>query len=233
MITGVVLLAAVALVVVLIVKPFGGSTATGDLGLVPPGHTIDPTLASGRTLSKGTPSVTVDEWADFQCPSCKVFTTSIQPALITDVVQTGIAKFSIHDFTFIGQESFDAAVGVRCADEQGKFWDYHDWLFANQGASENAGAFASARLDKIADLIGLDRPKFDACRSAGTALAAVQAETAQGQKLGIDSTPTVFINGQKATFKTYNELLAAIKAAAGISPSASASAPPAAASQTP
>ncbi|MGZ4158725.1 MAG: DsbA family protein, partial [Bacteroidia bacterium] len=84
-------------------------------------------------------------WEDFQCPACGNFTRQIEPTIVDRYVVPGSVRLTFHDDAFIGQESLDAASAARCAGDQGKFWPYHDWLFANQNG-ENEGQFSRDRL---------------------------------------------------------------------------------------
>ena len=90
----------------------------------------------------------LDTWEDFQCPGCGNFSRSIEPVVIERYVAAGQLRLNFHDYAFIGQESVDAASAARCADKQGRFWDYQAWLFANQNG-ENKGWFTRDRLAAI------------------------------------------------------------------------------------
>lgn len=96
---------------------------------------------------------------------------------------------------FIGPESEWAAEGTECANAQGKFWEYHDKLFDNQGG-ENVGAFSKANLKRFAAEMKLDTAAFNACLDSDKYLAKVRADTAQSSSMGVNSTPTFFINGR-------------------------------------
>lgn len=110
-------------------------------------------------------------------------------------MKTGKVKFVYMHMAFIGPESEWAAEATECANEQGKFWEYHDKVFDNQ-AGENKGAYAKPVLKRFAKEIGLDQAKFDACLDTNKYLAAVQAETKKASQLGARSTPSFLINGK-------------------------------------
>jgi protein-disulfide isomerase len=159
-------------------------------------------LADGRTLGKADAPVTLEVWSDYQCPACEQFATISEPVLIRTYVATGTLRIVDHDAAFQGaksaaayDESVEAAAGARCAAEQGRFWPFHDWVFANQ-VGENEGAFRDERLRAIATAAGLDVAAWDACRATGEQQAAVRAETKQAADQGINATPTLYINGQ-------------------------------------
>jgi protein-disulfide isomerase len=140
--------------------------------------------------------VTLQAWEDFQCPYCKQANQDALSQVIKDYVQSGRVKIVYRHFAFLGDESSLAAQASEAAAEQGMFWEYHDALFAAQ-AGENRGAFSSARLKQMASNGGLDRAMFDAALDSGKYKSVVQAETSEGRKLGIDSTPVFFVNGVK------------------------------------
>ncbi|OGZ29739.1 MAG: hypothetical protein A2931_00350 [Candidatus Niyogibacteria bacterium RIFCSPLOWO2_01_FULL_45_48] len=138
--------------------------------------------------------VTFVEFGDFQCPFCGRFYQTTEKELIEKYVKTGQVKFIWRDFAFLGQESFDAAVAARCAGEQGKFWEYHNYLFENQ-REENQGTFSVANLKNFALVLNLDASQFDSCLDSQKYLSAVQKETELGRQLGVDGTPSSFVNG--------------------------------------
>ena len=150
----------------------------------------------GKTLGDPTAPVTLQAWEDFQCPYCKQANQDALSQVIRDFVQSGQVKVVYRHFAFLGDESSLAAQASEAAAEQGMFWEYHDALFAAQ-AGENRGAFSSSRLKQMASNVGLDRAVFDAALDSGKYKSVVEAETSEGRKLGLDSTPVFFVNGVK------------------------------------
>lgn len=181
----------------------GGST--GDL-LIPirptPPELVDP--ANPRALGPADAPVTIEVWSDFQCPACGFFALKVEPDLIDEYVATGDVHLVYRDLAFLDTpagsqpkrdgESHQAAAAARCAGNEGKFWEYHDYLFENQNG-ENDGAFRREVLNQIAATIGLDAAAFDACMGDGTVVDAVIAESDIGNAAGVSSTPTLAING--------------------------------------
>jgi protein-disulfide isomerase len=158
-------------------------------------------LADGRTLGSANAPVTVEIWSDFQCPACRVFAEETEPGIIDDFVVPGTAKLVYRDAAFQGQrgdpaydESVEAAAAARSAAEQGKFWQMHNWIFANW-SGENEGAFRAQRLREIAGAAGLDLAQYDSSMASGEHQAAVRAETNDGVAAGVNSTPTIVVNG--------------------------------------
>lgn len=172
---------------------------TSPVARVPPG------LSNGRVLGNGDAPVTIEIWSDFQCPACRSLAVDTEPSIISAYVVTGKAKLVYHDAAFQGQrgnpnydESVAAGAAARCAADQGRFWEMHDWLFANWGR-ENEGAFRAERVRSIAGAARLDLAAYDSCIAAGDMQAAVRSETQQGVALGVKSTPTLFVNGTRYT----------------------------------
>ena len=159
---------------------------------------VEPTPQSawdGRAIGAKDAPLTLEVFSDFQCPACDAFTTQTEPQLVKDYVLPGKLRIVYKDFSFIGQESLDAAIGARCAADQGLFWPMHDYLFANQNG-ENKGGFNRPRLLALGAAAGVDAARFSACLDAKPGEADVKAETAEGQAKGVTSTPTLFINGR-------------------------------------
>ena len=158
--------------------------------------------AEGRTLGSADAPVTVEIWSDFQCPACMNFATQIEPQTISTYVVPGKVRFVYRDAAFQGMkstssydESVEAAAGARCAADQGRFWEMHNWLFANWNG-ENEGAFAADRLRAIASAANLDMTSYDSCMAIGDKQAAARSETNDGRTAGVDHTPTLVVNGQ-------------------------------------
>lgn len=102
-------------------------------------------------------------------------------------------RFGYQHFAFLGPESQWAAEASECASDQGKFWEYHDKLFASQ-SGENQGAFNKDKLKQFAVDLKLDAGKFNACLDSGKYTTTIQADTSFLESLGIQSTPTFLVN---------------------------------------
>ena len=111
-------------------------------------------------------------------------------------VEDGTLRLEWRDFPYLGQESVSAALAARAAGEQGKFWEYHDLLYENQG-SGNSGAFSDDKLSGFARELELDVERFEADLGSEAIAAAVQEDFEAGQSAGISGTPTFEINGQR------------------------------------
>ncbi len=109
-----------------------------------------------------------------------------------------------------GRESRNAAQASECANEQGQFWLYHDYLFANV-RGENVGSFRDPNLKAMAASAGLDTAQFNACYDSGKYASAVSADEGLGRSQGVTGTPTLFVNGQR-TEASYEALKATLDA---------------------
>ena len=108
--------------------------------------------------------ITIIEFGDYQCPKCKGWFDSTKPDIYADYIQTGQANLYFVDLVFLGRDSQAAASASYCAQDQGKFWEYHDMLYGNQGG---IGSWATAeRLVAFADQLGLDLVQFETCLNA-------------------------------------------------------------------
>lgn len=189
--------AALLIVAILVQRPgapSGGNGAAVDLQA--PLTPVPAALADGTALGRADAPVTMEVWGDFQCPACGLFATNTLPSLVRDFVEPGTLRVVSHDVAILDRgttESSDAAAAAACANEQGSYWPYHDWLFANQ-SGENRGAFRREVLDQIAGRVGLDPVAFAGCFESGkhqaAALAAPDADA-------IRKTPTLLVAGQR------------------------------------
>ena len=173
-----------------------GPRATGTLK--DPGIVYPAALLDGTTIGSADAPVTLEVWEDFPCPVCARHSLSVEPIIVERYVKPGTLRIVHHDLAFLGRgtpdESEVAASGAVCANKQGKYWDYSHWIYANQDG-ENAGGFRPERVKAIAEAAGVDVTDWDACVADPAVLAEVRASTEQGVGLGVNSTPTMFING--------------------------------------
>ena len=182
-----------------------GPRAVVPNGVNPPGDNAPPPSGNIAEILKvrkddfvlGSPTAKVVfiEYGDFQCPFCGRFATQVKPQIVEQYVKTGKAAFAWRDFAFLGEESFRASEAARCAGEQEKFWDFHDYLFSHQ-QGENQGAFSDANLKKFAGAVKLDQQKFDSCFASGKYRKAVEDSAGEGRSIGVNGTPASFINGK-------------------------------------
>lgn len=149
-------------------------------------------LGNGPTLGTTVAPVTIVEFSDFQCSFCKKFWADTLPRLKETHIKKSQVRFIYRHFAILGKYSVEAAKGAECAGEQGKFWEYHDKLFSNQGGL----AFTNAKLKRYAQELGLEMRPFSRCLDSGTYVKKIEGETAVAAFLGARGTPTFFVNGR-------------------------------------
>jgi protein-disulfide isomerase len=173
-------------------------------------------LASGYTLGDPEAPVAIEVWEDFQCPYCRLFSEQVKPYLVETFVVPGDASLTFRHLAFLGDESHWAAVAADLAAEQDRFWPFHDYLFANQ-LGENVGSYELDRLLAIGEAAGLDMDAFRAglvLDAARERFARIEADSRQDAgALGITGTPTIVLDGERLSFGSFDEAIAAIEAA--------------------
>jgi protein-disulfide isomerase len=155
--------------------------------LDPPRYTV-PTSAEDPVRGNAGAPITIIEFSDYQCPFC----ARVNPTL-AKVMQTygDRVKIVFKDFPLSNHpQAPKAAEAARCAGDQSKYWEMHDAMFANQRALDVPSLKQSARA------IGLDGATFDQCLDSGKWAGAVRSGMALGEKMGVNSTPTLYVNGR-------------------------------------
>ena len=159
--------------------------------------------ATDPALGSASAPVTIVEFSDFQCPFCQRVAPTLKQVQKTygDKVRIVWKDFPL---TQIHPEAFKAGEAGQCAAEQGKFWEYHDRLFANQQA------LLPDSLKKYAADAGLDAAAFSACLDTSKYGDRVREGVAQGSRLGVNSTPTIYVNGRMLSGAQPYETIAAV-----------------------
>lgn len=134
--------------------------------------------------------VVIIGFEDFQCPYCREEYPVLKNVL-TQYPDQVLYVYRDFPLQTIHPQAVAAAQAAECADEQGKFWEYHDSLFANQSLLATAGIYS-----QIAQNVGLDITTFDSCIAAQKYASEVQNDFDEGLLTGVDSTPTFVVNGQ-------------------------------------
>jgi protein-disulfide isomerase len=147
------------------------------------------TLDGAPFMGSKDAKVTLFEFSDYQCPFCGRHASQTLPQFVTEYVKTGKVKYVLRDFPLeaIHPQAFKAAEAARCAGDQGKYWEMHDRIFANQKA------MTPVDLVNHAKALGVDLPTFQQCLDTGKHAAKVRADLADGQKAGVTGTPTFFL----------------------------------------
>jgi protein-disulfide isomerase len=144
-------------------------------------------------LGKPSAPVTVVEFGDFQCDKCARFAKAVEPQLNQAYIGTGKAALVFKHFPIHGPDSKTAAIASQCANDQGKFWDFHDILLRNQGP-ENSGWASTDNLKKLASQIpGLDIQSFNSCLDSQKYSSFVENGMTLANSLGLHATPSFVI----------------------------------------
>jgi protein-disulfide isomerase len=167
---------------------------------------FDPARVRGNSKAR----VMIVEFSDFQCPYCREVAATLRSVLAK---HEGTVALAFRDMPIqqIHPLALGAAEAARCAGEQGKFWEYHDLLFADQNRLDHNGLLEKARTLK------LDEKQFDSCLTTEKYKPQIQQDSQDGMRAGVSGTPGFFINGiflsgaqAEATFeKTIQEQLSA------------------------
>jgi protein-disulfide isomerase len=200
--------AAVAVIVALIVisqsggdDDGGGGTPSNVEGAQQVNAQLSGITQSGAVLGDANAPVTVVEYGDPQCTACKFFSEQVAPELISSEVEPGNVKYEFRPYLIIGADSKPAMTAALAAGDQGRFWEYLQLFYLNQGG-ENSGYVTDDFLTSIArgagvedvDMWNTDRddPKWDPV---------IQQGRTQAESLGFTGTPSIAVegpNGQRA-----------------------------------
>lgn len=163
----------------------------------PVARALDSELEIGGAPLKGKQDarLTLIEFSDYQCPFCKRHAEETLLRIDEEYIATGKLRYAFRDFPLeMHKQALKAAEAAHCADEQGKYWEIHDKLFANQQALK------PKQLIRYARAAGLQTGPFKRCLDSGKYAEKVKQGIAEGQKLGINGTPTLMLgvsNGDK------------------------------------
>ena len=190
-------------------QPGGGVGAAAPSPAAAPTQPQAPVKVSQVSIDgdpvKGNPNaqVTMVEFSDFQCPFCGRFASDALPQIQKDYVDTGKIKFVYKQFPMdnLHPNAKAAAVASECANEQGKFWQYHDKLFSTQTAWENQPATdVTNTFKKYATDMGLNAASFNSCFDTKKTASAVDKDSQQASQYGVSGTPTFYIGNDKKGF---------------------------------
>ena len=161
-------------------------------------------LTTSKLIEKGSPimgyldaPITILEWGDYQCTFCYRFHENTLNIINEDFIKTGKVKLVFKDFPLNGPDSLLAAEASYCAEDQEKYWQYHDELYKNWGG-ERTGWITRESLDRFAVTVDLDLLEFNTCLNEHKYQNRVIALYEFGKEIGIDATPSFLVfNDQK------------------------------------
>ncbi len=150
---------------------------------------------SGTILGDPGAKVTVVEYGDLQCPVCRAFSFDVAPALISQFVGKGTADYEFRQFPILGPDSVPAAKAALAAGEQGRYWNFVELFYRNQG-EENSGYVTDSLLTSIAQAAGVrDISKWNSDRQSSKWDAQISKVQSDAQALGFNSTPSFVVEG--------------------------------------
>jgi protein-disulfide isomerase len=164
---------------------------------------LPPVKSEGYVMGSPTAPLEVVEFGDFECPVCSSFATLTEPDVRARLITTGTMRLRYIDFPLQGHRyTWNASRAAACADEQGKFWDFHDALFQTQdqwsGLAGNTKA-PEGFFKNLGKNIGLNADQFATCVDEKRTQAKVQAHLLLAQARAVSATPTFFIGAKKRT----------------------------------
>lgn len=156
-------------------------------------------LTSSRLIDDGSPilgdpnaPITILEWGDYQCTFCYKFHQNTLDTIIEDHIKTGKVKLVFKDFPLNGPDSILAAEAAYCADDQEKYWQYHNELYKNWGG-ERTGWVTRESLEKFATTVNLNLDEFNKCLDSHKYQNRVNTLYEFGKEVGIDATPSFLV----------------------------------------
>ena len=151
----------------------------------PPDEKVRVDLAGANVLGRADAPVTLVEFTDLECPYCRTFHVGTFEQLKRDYIDTGKVRFISRDFPLdFHPNARPAALAVRCAGEQGKFWEMR------HGVTLNASKLGPTVYDRLAGELGLDLSRFSACVGSDRYKAAIDRDVADATSAGVTGTPT-------------------------------------------
>jgi protein-disulfide isomerase len=126
---------------------------------------------------------------------------SVLPQIEEEFVSAGQVRVQSRPVATQGEESVLAAQAAECANEQGRFWEFHDTLYVNQVPEHNSGAFSPENLKRFAEALELETAAFDSCLDSGKYASKVRDDTEVARQMGINAVPTIFVNGRAVSWR--------------------------------
>lgn len=177
----------------------GAKTEQNTQGGTPPETRVIVSVDDDPFIGDKNAKVTIIEFSDFQCPFCRSFFEDTFTKLKNDYIDTGKVKLVYRDYPLpFHPNALSAAEAAECANEQGKFWEFHDTLFGSQSDWVNLSTenVKTKYLNYAANL-GLNVNNFSICLNNETYKDEIQKDTADGSKAGVNGTPSFYINGKQ------------------------------------
>ena len=166
-----------------------GRATVDDRAAVPPKQ-VFPSVSINPDRSLGNPKATIAivEFGDYQCPYCREFHAGTFRQIRTELIDAGKVRYFYKDFPLRSHpHAFAASIMAYCAGAQGRYWEAHDHLYANQAR------LGTALYTELVAKFGLDAPKIDVCRGSSGARLSVLRDFQEGRHIGVTGTPSFVI----------------------------------------
>jgi len=151
---------------------------------------------SSPALGSENAPVTIVEFGDYQCEACYHWFHNTRDTLIDNYIETGKAKLVFVDLPFLGRDSPKAAQASYCAEDQGKYWEYHTMLYTFQDGQPDSGWADRDRLNSFAFSLDMNMDEFNDCMDSSKYAKRVKANYDEAVKNGVQQTPTFIIISQ-------------------------------------
>ena len=158
---------------------------------------------SSPALGSENAPVTIVEFGDYQCEACYHWFHNTRDTLIDNYIETGKAKLVFVDLPFLGRDSPKAAQASYCAEDQGKYWEYHVMLYTFQDGPPDSGWADRDRLNSFAFSLDMNMDEFNDCMDSSKYAKRVKANYDEAVKNGVQQTPTFIIISQDGTTKKF------------------------------
>ena len=193
----------------------GGDTKIEDTGLVQ--GQLSGVPQAQTLLGDPHAKATVVEFGDLQCPVCRAFSYEVAPQLISGPVRGGDASYEFKQYPILGSDSVDAAKAALAAGQQGRYWNFVELFYRNQG-TENSGYVTDGFLEAVARAAGVpDIARWNADRQSSRWDSQIQANESDAQGFGFTGTPSILVRGASGertftTVPTLDQIESAIQA---------------------
>ena len=154
-------------------------------------------------LGSESASITIVEFGDYQCEACYHWFHNTRDTLIDNYIETGKAKLVFVDLPFLGRDSPKAAQASYCAEDQGKYWEYHTMLYTFQDGLPDSGWADRDRLNSFAFSLDMNVDEFNDCMDSSKYQKRVKANYDEAVKHGVQQTPTFIIISQDGTTEKF------------------------------
>ncbi|HEX6559301.1 MAG TPA: thioredoxin domain-containing protein [Longimicrobiales bacterium] len=207
---GVLAVIGIALIAFIVLRKNAGQTAMAPV-VVPGAEDPQALVAKAQGVAQGPDAAPAKMlvFSDYECPYCGEFAYMIEPTLVKEFVEPGKLQLVFYDFPLGGAHkySFLAARAARCAGDQGKFWQYHDLLFGKQSEWSAESNVPMGKFLDYGNQVGLNADTFKGCVQSDKYQDIVSANHTLGERLGVNSTPTIFVNGRRVEGRSMEDLL--------------------------